>query len=273
MSCEEIRPFIGAYVDDEVDARDAAEFEAHIESCAECRGKLEEQLRVKRVVREGCGESGAPEELKEDILAGMSEIDAEREAKATTAVGQSRVATALAAAVPLGIGVVAAFWFTNLMTVAPAESGQPPAIEQTVEWHQNGLPLEVKGPDRRHVSTWFRGKVGFPVRVPEFGDERVELEGGRIAHVNDRRAGYLSYNVNGARVSVMMFHGDGIQVPAEKIRRIEGRELALFNSGGYGVALLQDGGLTYTITSDLSEEELLRVVSAAVQTGSAPELD
>jgi len=264
MSCENIRPFIGAYIDDEFDEREAAEFEAHIESCAECREELEEQLRVKRVVRGGAGDVEAPDELKQEILAGMSEIDAERERDEAASHGRSRVIAALAAIVPLGLGIVAVFWFTNLMTVAPATSSQPPAIEQTVEWHRNALPLEVQGPDRSHVAEWFRGKVSFPVRIPEFSDEGVELKGGRIAHVKDRRASYLSYHVNGARMSVMMFHGEGFKVPTEKIRHVQGRELALFSSEGYVVAMLQDEGLTYTITSELSEEELLRVISSAL---------
>lgn len=264
MSCEDIRPFIGAYVDDEFDEREAAEFEAHIDSCAECREELEQQLRMKRAIRDNCGGADAPDELKQEILSGMSEIDAERETEAAAGRGRSRVAAVLAAIVPLGLGIVAVFWFTNMMTVAPATSSQPPAIEQTVEWHRNALPLEVQGPERSHVSKWFRGKVSFPVRIPEFQDEGVELTGGRIAHVKDRRAGYLSYDVNGARMSVMMFHGEGVKVPTEKIRHVEGRELALFSSQGYVVAMLQDGGLTYTMTSDLSEEELLRVVSSAL---------
>lgn len=272
MSCEDIRPFIGAYVDDELAERDAAEFEAHIDSCADCSEVLAQQLHTKRALREQGGTAEAPDGLKEDILAGMSEVDAEREAEPSGG-GRSRAAAALAAMVPLAIGVAAALWFTNLMTVAPATSSQPPAVEQTVEWHQNALPLEVQGPDQQHVSNWFRGKVGFPVRIPEFGDEGVELEGGRIAHVKERRAGYLSYTANGARMSVMMFHGDGWKVSTEKIREVAGRELALFNSDGYVVALLRDGGLTYTMTSDLSEDELLRVVSSALKSGSAKKLD
>ncbi|MFB6374726.1 MAG: hypothetical protein ABEN55_16765, partial [Bradymonadaceae bacterium] len=151
-------------------------------------------------------------------------------------------------------------------TVAPAESGQPPVVENTVDWHRQAFPVEVPGPDRSHVANWFDGKVEFPVRIPEFQKEGVRLVGGRIAHVQNRRAAYLSYQVNGARMSLMIFHGEDLQVPSSRIRNVAGHEVALFNKDGYEVAVLQDGGLTYTLTSELAEEELLDVVVSSIET-------
>ena len=66
-------------------------------------------------------------------------------------------------------------------------------------------------------------------------------------------------------MSVMMFHGDGMKVPASHIRSVAKRDIAIFNSDGYEVALLQDDGITYTITSDLAEEELVEIVGSSLQ--------
>jgi anti-sigma factor RsiW len=264
MSCRDFQPFIGAYIDDEFDERETAEFEAHIEGCPECRSEFEEQLKFKQTLCRALDEeeNHAPDELKERILCGIDEIDAEEEGS----TGRTpRAAAALAAIVPLSIGVVFALWFMPSMTVAPAESQQPPVVDQTVDWHRHDFPVEIDGPDRTQVSEWFRGKVDFPVRLPSFAKEGVALRGGRIAHIQDRRAAYLSYEVNGARMSVMMFHGDGMKVPASHIRSVGERDVAIFNNDGYEVALLQDGGITYTITSDLAEKELVEIVGSSLQ--------
>ena len=265
MSCNDFRPFLGAYIDDEVDEREAAEFESHLDSCGACRAELETQLRIKRTMQQALGDDAAPEELKERVLAGMSEIDAEREGDEPTS-SRSRPLAALAAAIPLMLGVSVILWLMPSLTVAPVESGQPPVVENTVDWHRQAFPVEVPGPDRSHVATWFDGKVEFPVRIPEFKKEGVRLVGGRIAHVQDRRAAYLSYQVNGARMSVMIFHGEGVKVPSSRIREVGGHEVALFNNHGYEVAVLQDGGLTYTLTSELAENELLDVVVSSIET-------
>lgn len=265
MSCKDFRPFIGAYIDDEFDEREAAELEAHIDACSECRDELEAQLRFKRTFKKALSgdEEKAPDELKERILAEMSEIDVEREQDEKSS-GRPRAVAALAAAVPLAIGLAIVMWFMPSLTVAPVEGGQPPVVEQTVEWHRHDFPVEIGGPDRNQVTGWFRGKVDFPIRLPDFSQEGVQLVGGRIAHIQDRRAAYLSYEVNGARMSVMMFHGEGLKVPTARIKRVANRDVALFNEHGYEVALLQDDGITYTITSDLTEEELVDVVASSI---------
>jgi len=270
MSCNDFRPYLGAYIDDEVDEREAAEFESHLDSCDACRRELETQIRIKRTMQEALGHDGAPDELKERILSGMSEIDAEQ-ATAEGTSSRTRPLAALAAAVPLALGVAVVLWVMPSLTVAPAESGQPPVVDNTVDWHRQALPVEVPGPDRGHIAEWFDGKVEFPVRIPEFEKDGVRLVGGRIAHVRDRRAAYLSYKVNGARMSLMIFHGDGVQVPGSRIRNVGGHEVALFNKDGYEVAVLQDGGLTYTLTSELAEEELLDMVVSSIETQSGSE--
>jgi mycothiol system anti-sigma-R factor len=265
MSCNNYRPFIGAYIDDEFDEREAAEFEAHIDSCEECRRELEQQAQLKEALQTSVDDEQAPDELKQRIMEGMGEIDAE-ERMASEDQGTTRPYAALAAALPLAAGVAVILWFMPSLTVAPVESGQPPVVEQTVDWHRQDLPVEVPGPNSDKVANWFRGKVDFPVRLPDFSKANgIELIGGRIAHVQNRRAAYLAYDVSGSRMSVMMFHADGIQVPTSRIREVGGREVALFNNHGFEVAMLQDGGVTYTMTSDLSEKELVEVVDTSVE--------
>ena len=138
-------------------------------------------------------------------------------------------------------------------------------VENTVEWHSGDFPIEVTGPQPREVARWFRGKVDFPVRLPTFKSKSVRLIGGRIAHVNNRRAAYALYDVDGARLSVMIFHGDDLKVPGDKVRHVSGRDVAVLNSRGYEVAVLQDDGITYTMTSDLPEEEMLELVGTSLQ--------
>ena len=84
-------------------------------------------------------------------------------------------------------------------------------------------------------------------------------------------APHLSYEVNGARMSVMMFHGAGLKVPTSRIKHIANRDIAIFNHNGFEVALLQDDGITYTITSDLAEEELVDVVASSLHGKRAAE--
>lgn len=134
-----------------------------------------------------------------------------------------------------------------------------------MDWHVGNYPIEVTGPDSARVTHWFRDKVDFPVRLPQFAGRQVNLLGGRIAHVADRRAAYLVYEVDGVRLSVLVFDGEGLTIPSDRIREVGGRDVALLNNKGYEVAVLQDGGVTYTLTSELSEPAFVELVAASLK--------
>ncbi|MFB6262137.1 MAG: anti-sigma factor, partial [Bradymonadaceae bacterium] len=182
MTCEDFRPFIGAYVDGEFDERESGEFEAHLDECEECRRRVEQRAKLKRALKASADEVEAPDGLRERIVDELRQAD--REQRESTGAGERRSPLAYAAAgVPLVAGVVLMVWLVPAMTVQPVESEELPVVEQTVDWHQRELPLEVEAKQPAAVRDWFRGKVDFPVRLPAFSGERIELVGGRIANV------------------------------------------------------------------------------------------
>lgn len=261
MNCQEFLLFSDAYVDGEFSDRERAEIEMHLRECDACRADVDSKIRFKAQFREVLGEEKAPEDLRQRIFEGIDEVDrqARREGRAGPVMRFAMVSAPLAATVALVV------WFLpQITTVTPASSEQIPVVENTVEWHSGDFPIEVTGPQPREVARWFRGKVDFPVRLPTFSTEQARLIGGRIAHVNNRRAAYALYDIDGARLSVMIFHGDDFKVPSDKIRRVSGRDIAILNSKGFEVAVLQDDGITYTMTSDLPEEELLELVGTSL---------
>lgn len=275
MTCEDFIPFIDTYVDHEFDEREHAEMDAHLAICNQCRERIEFEVRLKRELK-SCLEDRAPASLRDRIfrqielqaasvkpaeqLAPVVELQPASPAKTETPplLRHARIIVPLAAALVLALALPS-------FTVAPAKSGQLPVVEQTVDWHVGNYPIEVTGPDVARVTQWFRNKVDFPVRLPQFADRQVNLLGGRIAHVQDRRAAYLLYEVDGSRMSVLVFDGEGLTIPSDKIRQVEGRDVAVLNNKGYEVAVLQDSGVTYTITSELSEDAFIDVVASSLR--------
>jgi anti-sigma factor RsiW len=259
MNCQEFKLFTDAYVDGEFSDRERADFEAHVRDCEECRAEVEAKICFKEQFKGCMGEEKAPAALRERIGQEIDEVERERRR-------QSPIRRLAVVGAPLAAAAALVIWFLpQLTTVTPAKSEQVPAVENTIDWHRGDFPIEVTGPHSQDVARWFRGKVDFPVRLPTFQSEHVRLIGGRIAHVKDRRAAYAQYEVDGTRLSVMIFHGDDLKVPGDKIRQVAGRDIAVLNSHGYEVAVLQDDGITYTMTSDLPEEELLELVGTSLK--------
>lgn len=271
MTCEELIPFLDAYVDQELDAQDLRDMEVHLSECGPCRDRVNYQVQFKNHFKEVLEETRAPEDFRARLLEALAAegpavefdevapvVEERRPVSRTAWLKHAWVAAPLAAAIGLVV-VVPNF------TVAPASSDVVPIVEQTVDWHSGNFPIEVTGPDAQNVATWFKDKVDFPVRLPRFASDRVTLLGARLAHVQDRRAAYLVYEVDGTRMSVMVFDGQGLAVPSDRIRHVGDRDMMVVNQRGYEVALLQDDGVTYTITSELPEKQFLKLVSDSVE--------
>jgi mycothiol system anti-sigma-R factor len=261
MTCDDFSPFIGTYLDEEFDARERAEMEAHLSVCDGCRKQVEAQLSFREEFRACLSIPRAPEQLRQRIVEQLVSIEVE------TGTRRSYRARALklgwmAGPVAAMVAVVVAL---PSFTIAPASSGPTPVIEQTVDWHQGNYPLEITTANPNEIARWFRGKVDFSVRLPHFPEGRVNLLGGRIAHIEDRRAAYVLYEVDGAKLSVLLFHGDGLKVPRDRIRTLGERDVVMLNNKGYGIAVLQDDGVTYTMTSELPEDQLMALLSQSIQ--------
>lgn len=136
-----------------------------------------------------------------------------------------------------------------------------PIIKESVNWHTRNLPIEVTGPSDLRVRTWLKPKVDFPVRLPRFdrtGRVDVSLLGARLSNIREKQAAYVVYEVDGNKISVMLFNGEPRpqQHPARGNREI-------YTANGYNVAVVEDNGVTYSITSELPREDMAQLVDAA----------
>lgn len=261
MTCDDFAPFIGTYVDAEFDERERADMEAHLALCASCRCQVEKQFAFKEDFRACLSVSRAPETLRLRIVQELECLELPecgKRAYGAHLLKYGWIAAPVAAAVAVAV-VLPSF------TVATASSSQSPMIEQTVDWHLGNYPLEVTSSNPTEITNWFRGKVDFSVRLPHFPEGRVNLLGGRIAHIQDRRAAYVLYEVDGTKLSVLLFHGEGLKVPSESIRTLGDRDVVLLNNKGYGIALLQDHGVTYTMTSEMAGDQLASLVAESLE--------
>lgn len=142
--------------------------------------------------------------------------------------------------------------------VAGYASFASPVVGESVAWHRRSVPVEVVGPDANTVRRWFSDKVSFAVNVPEFNGP-ARLLGGRLSHVRQYEAAYLLYEVNGSKLSVMLFDAGELDNDADfKTKTF------VDNSNGYNVAIREKSGVTYTFTSDMNAEELAELVDGTM---------
>ncbi len=268
MDCAEIGRSAEALLDGEFDERERAEAEAHLSACDGCRGAVEKLSRTRTAVRAklraamgpASPHGRAPAALRARIA---ESLDRERLSWWRRALSPLPLAAAAACAA----GAMLVLW-----THGKADS----LAEETAAWHSRDLPLDVSaasmGPDS--VARWFRGKVDFNTRPPEFRRAGVKLLGGRVSSIRDRPCAYMRYELADPPDGVQRPHGPlGLFILDDPQHRYGdvGREVhvgpatvRLLNARGYNVAVWRKDEIVYSLVSDMDEPSLERLVGAAL---------
>jgi mycothiol system anti-sigma-R factor len=189
VSCDYTRTMLHGYLDGELDATRAGEFERHLEACRECANTLgaEEALRSS-LQRSGLYEH-APVSLRKKIRA---DLDA-----ATAPALAPRIPVWRWFAVAAGILLVASIsWYAwprlqNSAASAPVTAAE--IIDAHVRSLQPGHLMDVASTDQHTVKPWFDGKLAFIPPVKDFADEGFSLVGGRLDVLNGQNVAALVY--------------------------------------------------------------------------------
>ncbi len=255
--CAGIRRCVDAYLDGEFADHERGELEAHIGECEACRAVVKQQSDWRAEFKKAAPKESASADLMARI---RDRIEEEARPELSWRKWAMRVLPVAAAA-----GLVLSFAGQRFLGGHAALS---PVIADAISKHQRNLPLEVTGGSDQ-VKDWYAGKVDFPVRPPQFrralAAHPVSLMGGRLANIRDRQAAYLRYEVDGNRVSVFIFDPGDLAISAGRKQKIGNRDVFLDVERGYNVVLYQDRGVSYAVASDLAEDQLIQLVSSAIE--------
>ena len=263
MRCELVQRHMGALVDGELDPATHVEFERHIDACVACQELLELDHLIREELRQRASsdESSTPHSLEERVRVALLSAKIEpSEARPLVQVlpftARRAVPLVAAAAVFLVIGGVAV---TDDETVQGAS-----LLEDVVQLHRRQLPADVADSEPTQVSRYFQDKVEFPVRPARFDQPDARLIGARVSNVRDRRAAALYYEIEGRRVTVVVFPSEGVgESPAVQRVRMGNNEIAYRNVRGYSVPIRVHNGLAYAFTGDIAQERLMRLAASA----------
>jgi mycothiol system anti-sigma-R factor len=242
VNCELTSQSLHGYLDGELDAVRAAEFERHLESCAECLTELEAQEYLRASFQQAQLRERAPATLRKKVLQSLPKpVSAPR--PAFTLSWQW-----LAAAALVLLAITAVGW--RLVSTRLDLLGQQRLSAEIVDAHvrslQPGHLSDVISTDQHTVKPWFNGKVDFAVPVRDFADEGFPLQGGRLEVIDGKTVAALIYGRRKHEVNLFVWpepeSGDeAARTSAER---------------GYQLIRWRKGGMEYWLTSDLALPDL-----------------
>jgi anti-sigma factor RsiW len=190
MSCDLTQTVLHGYLDGELDAARAADFERHLISCGDCVAALETYENLGSVLRRAGLYERAPVGLRQKVQKQLGVPARASVTEIRNPGGWRWLAVAATFLLVVFLG-----W--RLMPLLRGNHGETALASAIVDAHlrslQPGHLEDVQSSDQHTVKPWFDGKLDFAPPVHDFVNEGFPLQGGRLDVVHGRTVAVLVY--------------------------------------------------------------------------------
>jgi anti-sigma factor RsiW len=190
MSCELTQTVLHGYLDGELDAARAADFERHLISCAECVAALEVNENLRSSLQRAALYERAPMTLRQNPQVQLGSPVRSKVAPARNPIPGRWLAMA-------ATFLLAVFLGWRLLPLVRGNHSETALASAIVDAHlrslQPGHLEDVQSTDQHTVKPWFDGKLDFAPPVHDFVNEGFPLQGGRLDVVHGRTVAVLVY--------------------------------------------------------------------------------
>jgi mycothiol system anti-sigma-R factor len=254
VSCDMTHSVLHGYLDGELDAARAAEFERHLLSCPQCVAELEAQESLRSTIQRAGLRERAPEKLRRNLQAaiGGTTITSTEPAKTVTPLrprSSMRPTWWLTLAAAAVFAIVLGSRFLPNMTHGRGGNEMATAI---VDAHlrslQPGHLEDVISTDQHTVKPWFDGRLDFAPPVHDFVADGFPLQGGRLDIVQGKTVAVLVYGRRKHIINVFIW-----PTSEQDSSPQQGSQL------GYNWVDWRKGGMELVAISDVSAPDLVEL--------------
>jgi anti-sigma factor RsiW len=228
MDCPTCEAMVDAYVDGELTATESTAFERALETCPDCRKRLETARTMSGLLRD------LPSEPAPDLLRARIE----RELR--TIAGRPRdplrwAAIAASLFVALGIG-----WLGG--TLSPLKVGRESdaAVAAYLRVAMAENAVDVASSDRHTVKPWYAGRIDYTPPVHDLTAAGFPLLGGRTDVHDGRKIAVLVYGRNRHKLALSLWPAGSEANTPPSVTRHDGFAVAQWRHGGFELRAVSD---------------------------------
>lgn len=254
MNCAELREYLFAFLDSELDASHSMEVQRHLDRCPECAREAEIERTVRKQLAAAIARDATDVPPFKDTHGGMLQ-NVVGPAHTSSTVHWGRLASAAVFLVAVG----GALWFAfGRGSPGHGEASFADALVKDFRhFLDEGQPLQLRSDDGARVSRWLADQTQLAVYLPSPPDGRARLVGGRKCKIAGRLAAFAVYDLDGTPASLVVLAADEDELAGMQcVRHADGIHW-VDRCRGHTVVACRRGELVYAAVSKLSEEKLL----------------
>jgi len=244
LNCELEQTTVHGYFDGELDAVRSAQFERHLEVCAECQTALEGIESLRTMLLQCNSYEHASPDLRERIHQQLEQ-----------AAGAERVPAAssrrwfLLPTFGVLAGATAALAVVFFVAQPHPQSARITAelIDAHVRSLQPGHLTDVLSTDQHTVKPWFDGKLDFIPPVADYSEQGFPLVGGRLDVIGGQKVAALVYSRNKHLINLFVW----------PYREDEPGFGSSGSRQGYNWATWQSGEMRFCLISDATSSDIV----------------
>jgi anti-sigma factor RsiW len=244
VKCDEARPLLDPYVDDELAEAERAALREHVEGCAECGPEAAAIERLRADIRRAAPAHRAPQALRPQIRSALR-----REAGGASAMARAPGWLAYAASILIAVAIGSGG--TWLMTGERQQSG---IGDELIDSHLRSLLADhltdVASSDKHTVKPWFAGRTDVAPPGVDLAAQGFPLVGGRLDLIAGKPVPALVYRAGKHVINLFVLPVGAADRSATLTRR------------GYTVHHWSQGDLGYWAVSDAAPDEFAKFESA-----------
>lgn len=265
-SCDEVSLNALRYLDDLLQGQELHDFRAHLEVCPNCRASVETERALSRLLHRSRPLYSVPPAFRarvaadlEQHAASMADREDFRE-HLMRIVGDladpaRRVARLRLLAATLAVtALVLAFAPSALRQVRAANY-----VETAVTTHRSyldgNLALGIRSDSPEQVTSWFTGKVPFPLRLPQSTPGSIptyQLAGASLVSYRGSPAALVVYEKQKERISLLVASSQSATVAGGDEVRSGALTFHYRTDQGFKVVTWSNHGLSYALVSSVS---------------------
>lgn len=261
MICSEVREYLFAFLDNELDAPLSIELQLHLEHCPICAREVE----IERTIREQLAcvlEAQCPE--KQLDMPTLKRIIRRDEALGFLRRSLSRRAFWAACAAAVFVVGLGAYLTLQKITVGPdRHKFVDLVVSDFTHFLKEGQPIQFVSSDSQAISDWLLRKTALEVVLPRVKGSYCRLVGARKCEIEGQAAAFVMYEMKGVPTSLVAIAGRNNEL--EEMKQIEhnGQIHWVDNCEGFSVVAYRQDNLVYAMVSKLSQQELIHFLSEA----------